>query len=94
MKPGQVVTYVDHAGTRQRASVVAVVGAGDSGYKTLDLYVSGEVIASVDHEHDRVDDAGWWTLAELVAAEPEPVNDPDLELPVWQDDFATEAPDV
>lgn len=45
MKTGQRVTYCGHDGRQQTATVAAVVGAGASGYKRLDLALEGAVIA-------------------------------------------------
>jgi hypothetical protein len=73
VKPGSVVTYVSHDGAYGSASVVAVVGSGASGYKIVDLYVSGEVIGSVEHEGDAGPDSGYWTMTP--PPEPAPVRD-------------------
>lgn len=58
MRAGKTVTYVDKKGAAD-ALVVAVVGSGGSGYKTLDLSVGGVTKTAVPHERDKT--KHYWT---------------------------------
>ena len=67
MKVGDEVTYVDPHGSGSVAHVTAVVGAGPSMFKLLDLRVNGKLVEHVSHENDRTTGVGYWTLDKPVA---------------------------
>lgn len=58
MRTGQVVTYVDAQGHGSDAVVLAVVGAGASGAKQLDLAVGDTRLTAVSHADDAASAVG------------------------------------
>lgn len=68
MKVSQEVFYYDNQGTVHPATIVDVVGSGDSGFKILDLTYTADdetikVVTSVPHVMDKTSDSsGYWTL--------------------------------
>lgn len=93
MKAGQVVHYCDAHGAVSQAVVTAVVGAGPSGAKRLDLSVGGErVIGSfrsvggedvsdVAHIADAVSGEAAWSLEPIDVTQHEEAHEaePDVE---------------
>lgn len=71
MKQGQPVTYVDAHGLNHTAIIMATVGSGSSGYKTLDLQVPGRpIVVNVPHANDRTEGRGYWVQYGTVVREP------------------------
>jgi hypothetical protein len=72
MKPGVAVVALDGSGTTTRAVVTAVVGAGPSGYKRLDLTVGSDEWADVPHSNDAAVGEDCWLLpTEVTLAAPQ-----------------------
>jgi len=69
MRGGQVVTYVDGAGTSCPATICGLPGSGPAGIKILDVRLSdGRVVANVAHQSDHAEGAGYWTLDPIPSA--------------------------
>lgn len=64
MQTGQQVGFITADGKRHQSTIIAVVGAGASHWKTLDLSyrVDGEVreVVKVPHENDAEAGAAFW----------------------------------
>lgn len=61
MRVGDAVLYVETPGKVVEARVTAVVGAGPSGYKELDLVTAtGRVYTCAPYVRDSVVAAGYW----------------------------------
>lgn len=80
MKVGQEVSFIDGKNGRHTATVIGIPGAGDSGYKTLDLeYKNGgeEVkVSGVPYEGDAEEGQNYWLFKgarRLRGVEDEPV---------------------
>ena len=73
MRIGDVVTYLDGRGGKHQATVTAVVGSGESGYKRLNLayFLDGVLFGpqSVPHVGD-IDGNDCWYLGEYVTEPP------------------------
>jgi hypothetical protein len=72
MKAGKLVTYRAASGRTSTAVVVAVVGTGASGCKTLTLDTADGIVEDVAHVSDADTAAPAWTLDEA----PIPVDAP------------------
>lgn len=87
MKAGDVVRLQAADGTGQNATVSAVVGAGASDYKRLDVVtVGGERFADIAHSGDQAEgDACWLLLEEVAPVAAPPATAPDTDAPpYWQ----------
>lgn len=66
MRPNDRVTFVDPKGKDHPATVTAVVGTGESGFKRLDVRstsIYGEAVGKdVPHFADHAQGEGYWTL--------------------------------
>lgn len=74
MKINQTVTLVGATGMPTVATVHAIVGAGESGYKILDLAAGAEIARDVPHARDLVAGAPYWTLDDV------PIPTPALDI--------------
>ncbi len=75
MKPGQSITY-SNGGVCRLATVAAVVGAGPSGKKRLDIQVNPALVAlDVPHEDDVTAGEDFWALLDTSrhATDPGPI---------------------
>lgn len=73
MKIGQRIVYVDTRGKEHGATVTAVPGTGDSGFKILHLEYGEKKtpVEHVSHGRDRVSGQGYWLLDSDVKQAPE-----------------------
>jgi hypothetical protein len=88
MRRGDSVTYTDHCGQEHPAVVAAVVGAGPSGYKRLDVTTDGGDEADVPHAGDAVAGEGRWSFpCRAPAVDEAALEESELDLPssAWID---------
>ena len=76
MKAGNEVWYHDGSGTRTAAAIAAVRGAGQSGFKMLDLVLRDTTLTEVPHARDAIGRGYWLAFGELplAPATPAPVK--------------------
>jgi hypothetical protein len=89
MRRGDSVTYTDHCGQEHPAVVAAVVGAGPSGYKRLDVTTDGGDEPDVPHAGDAVAGEGSWSFPCRAPVVDEAVDESELDVPspAWIDTF-------
>lgn len=91
MRAGQVVVLVDADGGRSLAVVAAVVGAGASNYKTLDLRHGDAEFKDVPHFNDRAEHAPFWGLSDEAIPDTAPAAESSVE-PVVKEKAPTTEP--
>lgn len=83
MRIGDRVTYVESKTKRHPATVTAIVGAGASNWKRLDLSYAGKTptelltAADVAHAGDQAEGEGYWLLATETEEPPERRAEPE-----------------
>jgi hypothetical protein len=87
MRRGDSVTYTDHCGQEHPAVVAAVVGAGPSGYKRLDVTIEDGDEVDVPHAGDAGEGEGSWSFPCRAPVVDESVDESALDLPssAWID---------
>jgi len=70
MQPGKDISFVNKTGSPTHATVGAVTGTGDSGYKVLTVvFADGRAQEKVPHENDAKDGQAFWRLRGAEAKE-------------------------